>query len=154
MKAARDLLQPWREQGRVTVGMSVRRGDYQKYPGKFVQLFDTDYYDRALAELEDLDPIVIVTSDQPDWCRERYAGDRFAFADSISDPAQMAMLTQCDHLIVANSSFSWWGAWLNDGPGRRIGPAKWMMIEERESQRDPLPDGWEALEFDGADVSY
>lgn len=146
MKAAQDLLQPWREEGRVIVGMSVRRGDYQKYPGKFVQLFDTDFYDRAVAEFEGLDPIVIVSSDQPDWCRQRYVGDRFAFADSISDPAQLAMLTLCDHVILANGSFAWWGAWLNDGPGRRIAPSRWMKVELREAQRDPLPEGWEVLE--------
>jgi Glycosyl transferase family 11 len=145
-QAAQELLQPWRKQGRVIVGMSVRRGDYQHFPEKYVQLFDTDFYDRAVAEFEDLDPIVIVSSNEPDWCRQRYTGDRFAFADSISDTAQLAMLTQCEHLIVANSSFAWWGAWLNDGPGRRIAPSRWMTLEVRESQRDPLPEGWETLE--------
>jgi hypothetical protein len=145
MEAAASVLQPWRDEGSVIVGMSVRRGDYVRMPKLFVQLWDTDFYDRALAEFEDLDPIVVVSSNEPDWCRERFAGDRFVFADSISDNAQLALLTQCDHLIVSNSSFSWWGAWLNDGPGRRIAASRWFG-EILEPHRDPLPEGWEALE--------
>jgi glycosyl transferase family 11 len=146
VEAATGLLQPWRDEGRAIVGMSVRRGDYQHLPEKYVQLWETDFYDRAVAEFEALDPIVVVSSNEPDWCRERYTGDRFVFADSISDTAQLAMLTICDHLIVANSSYAWWAAWLNDQPGRRIAPSRWMTLELRESQRDPLPEGWESLE--------
>lgn len=143
-EAAEGMLQPWRDQGRAVVGMTVRRRDYQDYPELFVQLWDTDFYERALREFEDLDPVVVVSSDDPDWCRERFAGAGFAFADSISDNAQLALLTRCDHLIVANSSFAWWAAWLNDLPGRRITPSRWYG-EALEAQRDPLPEGWEAL---------
>jgi hypothetical protein len=145
MEAAMGFLQPWRDDGRLIVGMSVRRGDYQRHSEKLVQVWQTDFYDRAVAEFEALDPVIVVSSDEPDWCRQRFAGDRFAFADSINDAAQLAMLTQCDHLIVANGSYAWWAAWLNDGSGRRIAPSRWYG-EVWESQRDPLPEGWEALE--------
>ena len=144
-EAAEGMLRPWRDQGRVVVGMTVRRRDYQDHPELFVQLWDTDFYDRALRELEDLDPVVVVSSDDPGWCREQFRGERFEFADTITDNAQLALLARCDHLIVANSSFAWWGAWLNDGPGRRIAPSRWYG-EALEVQRDPLPAGWEALD--------
>jgi hypothetical protein len=145
LEAAARFLQPWRDEGRVVVGMTVRRTDYQEYSEIFVQLWKTDYYDRALAEFEELDPIVVVSSDDPHWCRQRFAGERFVFADAISDEAQLAMLTLCDHLIVSNSSFAWWGAWLNDGPGRRIAASRWFN-EAIERHRDPAPAGWETLE--------
>jgi hypothetical protein len=145
IEAAAGVLQPWRDEGRVIVGMTVRRADYQQYPDLLVQLWDTDFYDRALAEFGNLDPIVIVSSDEPEWCRQRFTGDRFVFADGISDNAQLALLTRCDHLIVSNGSFAWWGAWLNDGPGRRITASRWFG-EALEPHRDPLPEGWEALE--------
>jgi glycosyl transferase family 11 len=145
MEAAADVMQPWRDEGRVIVGMTVRRSDYQEHPELYVQLWDTDFYDRALAEFEDLDPIVVVSSDDQVWCRERFAGERFVFADTVSDNAQLALLTLCDHLIVSNSSYAWWSAWLNDGPGRRIAASRWLG-EGLETHRDPLPEGWEALE--------
>ena len=144
-EAATSFLEPLRDSGRVIVGMTVRRGDYQRNPDLFLQLWDTDFCDRALAEFENLDPIVVVSSDDYDWCRERFTGDRFVFTDTISIGARLALLTRCDHLIVANSSFAWWAAWLNDGPGRRIAASRWWG-EALEPQRDPLPEGWEALE--------
>jgi hypothetical protein len=142
--AAAGFLQPWRDEGREIVGMAVRRGDYQQFPEYFVQLWDTDFYDRALLEFEGLDAVIVVSSDDPEWCRQRYADERMVFADSLSDTAQLAMFTLCDHMIISNSTFSWWGAWLNDGPGRRIAPDRWRG-ELHESQRDPLPEGWDAL---------
>jgi hypothetical protein len=145
LEAAEQVLQPLRDDGRVVVGMTVRRADYQEHKQLFVQLWESDYYDRALAQLEALDPIVVVSSDDPGWCRERFRGDRFVFPDSISDTAQLALLTRCDHVIVSNSSFAWWGAWLNDGPGRRIAASRWFT-DALEPHRDPLPEGWEALE--------
>jgi hypothetical protein len=144
-EAATAVLRPWRDQGRVVVGMTVRRQDYQEHPDLFVQLWDTDFYERALESFEDLDPVVLVSSDDPDWCRHRFTGERFVFADHISDNAQLAALARCDHMIVANGSFAWWAAWLNDGPGRRIAPSRWYG-DALEAQRDPLPSGWEALE--------
>jgi hypothetical protein len=142
---AATVLRPWRDAGRTVVGMTVRRQDYQEHPDLFVQLWDTDFYERALAELDDLDPVVLVSSDDPDWCRTRFTGDRFVFVDHISDNAQLAVLTRCDHMIVSNSSFAWWAAWLNEGAGRRIAASRWYG-KALEPQRDPLPDGWEALE--------
>jgi Glycosyl transferase family 11 len=146
VEAAAEFLQPWRDEGREIVGMAVRRGDFALFPEHFVQLWETDFFDRALAEFDGLDRVVVVSSNEPDWCRQRFAGERLMFPDSLSDTEQLAMFTLCDHMIVSNSTFSWWGAWLNDRPGRRIAPSRWR-VGVLEAQRDPLPVGWEALEI-------
>lgn len=151
LAAAETLLRPLRDQGRAVAGVMVRRGDYQLSPQQFVQLWSTGYYDNALAVVDQFDPVYVVSSDDPAWCRQRFVGERFRFADGIDDYAQLALLARCDHLIIANSSYAWWAAWLNESPGLRIAPARWWGddCDFPESDRDPLPDGWLAVGWDG-----
>jgi galactoside 2-L-fucosyltransferase 1/2 len=143
-RAADAALAPWRECGRPVVGVTVRRGDYLLHPHQFVSLSDTSFYDQAIALVEDLDPVFLVSSDEPAWCREHFTDQRFHVIDDVGDYVQLAMLTQCDHLILANSSYGWWAAWLNDGDGQRIAASRWYGddCEYPEADRDPLPDGW------------
>ncbi len=144
LEAATSVLAPWRASGRPVVGVTVRRGDYQLHPDQFLPLWTGDYYDDAIALVADLDPVFLVSSDEPDWCRTRFVGEQFVVVDTISDQAQLALLTRCDHLILANSSFAWWAAWLNGGDGMRIAASRWWGEEcdAPESTRDPLPEGW------------
>ena len=137
---------------RPLVGMTVRRGDFLLHGEQFVPLWSTGFYDRALARLRDglgpgVDPLVIVSSDDPDWCRATYTGAGFHVigpADRIDDVAQLALLARCDHLIIANSSYSWWAAWLNEKAGMTITAARWWGDDcaYPEATRDPAPDGW------------
>jgi hypothetical protein len=142
--AATAELAPWRAVGRPVVGITVRRGDYLPQTEQYVQLGEGTYYDDAIALVADQDPVYLVSSDDPDWCRSRFVGEQFRVIDSISAYAQLALLTQCDHVILANSSFAWWAAWLNDRGGLRIAPDRWWgeQCEWPESTRDPLPEGW------------
>ncbi len=142
--AANTVLAPWRAAGRPIVGVTVRRGDYQLHPEQFLPLWAGSYYDDAIEHLAPLDPVFLVSSDEPAWCRERFVGDQFVVVDSISDQAQLAMLTACDHLILANSSFAWWAAWLNDRGGTVIVAQRWWgeHCAAPESTRDPVPADW------------
>lgn len=144
VRAADSVLAPLRDEGRVVVGVTLRRGDYQLNPAQFHPLWDTDFYEQAFALLDHLEPVYLVSSDEPEWCRDRFVGPRFRIVDGIDDRAQLAMLTRCDHNIVANSSFAWWSAWLNEGSGMRIAASRWWgdECEAPDADRDPLPDGW------------
>lgn len=95
-----------------------------------------DYYERALAEFDDEQP-VIVFSDSPEWVEEQefFAGDRFLvskptekYADGSYTPyADLCLMSLCSHAIIANSSMSWWGAWLQTNPNKKvIAPKKWF----------------------------
>ena len=95
-----------------------------------------DYYERALAEFDDNQP-VFVFSDSVDWVKEQefFSGDRFLisepvdkYADGSFTPyADLCLMSLCSHAIIANSSMSWWGAWLQANSNKKvIAPKNWF----------------------------
>ena len=95
-----------------------------------------DYYERALTEFDDNQP-VFVFSDSVDWVKEQefFSGDRFLisepvdkYADGSFTPyADLCLMSLCSHAIIANSSMSWWGAWLQANPNKKvIAPKNWF----------------------------
>lgn len=126
---------------RPSLAVHVRRGDYLKSVNQFV--CKEDYYRRALDEALSLGDIasVVFLSDDPHWCKEHlqcdglqtYYPDWNKGSDSWRD---MAIMAACDHAIIANSSFSWWGAWLNANAGKRIyAPAIWNRRQIESNDR-------------------
>lgn len=103
------------------VGVHVRRGDYVKHP-LFVQLWETDYYDRAM------DLFIsrytgykfLIFSDDRKWCQQHFTGDRFVMSWGRDEIEDMNIMAGCRHNIIANSSFSWWAAWLNPNPNKIV----------------------------------
>ncbi len=147
LEPATAVVEHHRARGGTVVGVTVRRGDYQLNPKQFVQLWASDFYERAFAHVTGAvgeDVVFLVSSDEPAWCRLRFRDERIVVVDDIADPAQLAMLTLCDHLIVANSSFAWWAAWLSDAADLKVAPDTWWGedCDAPESDRDPLPAGW------------
>lgn len=94
-----------------------------------------EYYEKALAEF-DSDQPVIVFSDSPDWVQEQefFSGDRFFISEpqekyedgSYTPYIDLCLMTLCSGAIIANSSMSWWGAWLQNGRGKVIAPKMWF----------------------------
>jgi hypothetical protein len=136
--------------GFVPVSVHVRRGDYSSNPqtNAFHGLLPVSYYEAAMGELEKRFPRIsyYVFSDDLGWCREnmRFKG-RVAFVDvNVDKPCWMDMrlMSACRHHIIANSSFSWWGAWLNARQDKAvIAPRQWFA-DSRFIGKDRLPDGW------------
>lgn len=119
------------------IGLHVRRGDYLNYPD-IHPTCSLDYYQQALEMLPDK-PVKIFTDD-PEWCRKSFSGDRFEVSDKdfIED---FELLTKCSYNIIANSSFSWWGAWLSDSK-KVIAPKQWFGPKGPGSAEDIIPDTW------------
>jgi len=140
--------------GRILDGASaffhVRRGDYLRpdYFEKF-GICPADYYHRALEILRAWVPgvKVFVFSDDPGWVRANAIGGAGAEVvdwNAAAPERDLALMRACNHAVIANSSFSWWGAWLGEGPEsiiiapktwfkavpeyRDIVPARWMRI--------------------------
>ena len=129
------------------ISLHVRRGDYLTFAAHV--LCDQAYYDAALAKVLDGlqgDPIVYVFSDDPQWAKdnlslpcEKVVVD---FNGPETDFEDMRLMSLCQHNIIGNSSFSWWAAWLNQTPGRRVaGPAKWFG-DPKLSNPDIFPHDW------------
>jgi|26BtaG_2_1085354.scaffolds.fasta_scaffold07878_3 hypothetical protein len=129
------------------ISLHVRRGDYLTFAAHV--LCDQAYYDAALAKVLDGlqgDPIVYVFSDDPQWAKdnlslpcEKVVVD---FNGPETDFEDMRLMSLCQHNVIGNSSFSWWAAWLNQTPGRRVaGPAKWFG-DPKLSNPDIFPHDW------------
>lgn len=91
----------------------VRRTDYLIHKGCYNILTRENYYDRAI-ELSGGKKFLIF-SDQIEWCKENFKGNEFNFSEGNNAPTDLKLMTNCTGgNIIANSSFSWWGAYLND----------------------------------------
>jgi hypothetical protein len=111
--------------GREVISLHIRRGDYVSNPNHPVQTLE--YYETALKKLPD-NCLVIVFSDDSDWCGKQELfdnDDKFLISENNSYDADMCMMTFCDYHIIANSSFSWWGAWLAKSK-KVIAPQNWF----------------------------
>ncbi|MDE4145697.1 MAG: alpha-1,2-fucosyltransferase [Pseudophaeobacter sp. bin_em_oilr2.035] len=140
-----------RIQGSNAISLHVRRGDYVALAAHV--LCDQAYYEAALARvLEGLEgtPTVFVFSDDPDWAKENLPLPCEKVVVDFNGPdtdfEDMRLMTLCQHNIIANSSFSWWAAWLNQNPEKRVtGPAQWFG-DPKLSNPDILPDSWHRID--------
>tara|TARA_B100000945_G_scaffold299860_1_gene280910 strand:- start:1027 stop:1824 length:798 start_codon:yes stop_codon:yes gene_type:complete len=109
--------------GEDTISLHIRRTDYVHNPNHPVQ--PIEYYQSALDKLPKDIP-VIVFSDDPEWCEnnDAFEDDRFAISNNAPD-LDLCLMTHCKYHIIANSSFSWWGAWLADSE-KIIAPKNWF----------------------------
>ena len=127
-----------------TISLHIRRGDYVTNPNHPTQ--DVSYYEAALAKLPEDIP-VIVFSDDPAWCNEQsmFEDDRFMIAEGNSTDCDLCLMSLCKYHIIANSSYSWWGAWLAKSE-RVIAPKNWFGGEcVNKSTEDMMFDNFEFL---------
>ncbi len=120
------------------VGIHVRRGDYLKAKN-YAGLCGLDYYEAALKYFMTRfkDPTFFIFSDDIGWCMENIVPLLFGcdyhiidFNKGIDSPLDMMLMSECNHNIIANSSFSWWGAVLNKNPDKIVcAPRKWTNNE-------------------------
>jgi hypothetical protein len=110
------------------VAVHVRRGDYLRHP--HLQVCGEGYYRRAMARLRSDLPGArfFVFSDDPAWCLGRFkAEDTQVIGEANPNPlCDLHLMSLASHHIIANSSYSWWAAWLGRKPGQRvIMPGRW-----------------------------
>lgn len=129
-----------------TVSLHVRRGDYLCVPDAH-PLAPTQYYVEAQAMFTDA-TFLVFSNDIP-WCRENLPkGKAYVFVEDNEDYQDLFLMSMCDHNIIANSSFSWWGAWLNANEKKRvIAPSTWFgpRLTATHDTRDVVPDDWTVL---------
>lgn len=136
------------------VSIHVRRGDYvtSAAANSVHGTCGLDYYDRAVAEMRARlgDPTFFVFSDDPAWVRDnlRFGGAAHHFVannDAATNYEDLRLMAACHHHIIANSTFSWWGAWLNPAPDKVvIAPARWFR-DDGFDDRDLVPAVWVRL---------
>jgi glycosyl transferase family 11 len=87
----------------------------------------------------------LVFSDDLEWCRSQEWGPGARIIEPLGPIEQLAQTIACEHHVMANSTFSWWGAWLNPDPGKVVvAPSMWFgkKYQEEFDTRDLFPEGW------------
>lgn len=135
-----------RQYRRPLVSLHVRRGDYLNPDAEHVwgNLVNDGYYTRAVEAIGH-DVTYVVLSDDMDWCREFFDLERVVFAD-VDHCTALCLMTGCDVNVVANSSFSWWGAFLN--PAAEVyAPGRWWAggAPPNDRQDDIVPPAWRTI---------
>jgi len=113
-----------------SVSLHVRRGDYINDPllGNICTL---EYYRTAINTINEKvsKPFFVIFSDDPSWCRDNFSSINPLFVDwNLKEQSylDLQLMSICKHNIISNSSFSWWGSWLNQNPSKIIiSPKVW-----------------------------
>ena len=142
-----------------SVSMHFRIGDYKRY-GDFFRILAYEYYLGALGYIRDMDVgrswNVIFFCEDEDFMEvmgkvgrlmDEFKGYKFVRV-KLDDWKQMLVMSMCCHNIIANSSFSWWGAYLNGNVGKVVCyPCSWFGEKMRGGVEDLIPEGWVRIDF-------
>ncbi len=127
-----EILEPCKEMMEEMVepvALHIRRGDFiTNVENHYNQ--DLEYYEEALTKFEK-NRQVIIFSDDTEWCNKQklFAPDRFLIAEGNSPYVDMCLMTMCSGFIIANSTFSWWPAWLSEAEDKKVVyPKQWFGV--------------------------
>lgn len=136
----------------MSVSVHVRRGDYvhDRQANDVHGTCSLEYYEQAICHLRehlDVEPVFFVFSDDPEWVQKNiiFRGYSHYFVtnnDAITNYEDLRLMANCKHHITANSTFSWWGAWLNPAAEKIVvAPRRWFRTDNL-SDVDLIPDSW------------
>ena len=135
-----------------SVAIHIRRGDFKNLP--FLGTTDKEYYLRAINYLVKKlsKPVLFFFSDEMKWVKENFntisSASSIYYSDintsSGSEADDLRLMSNCKHNIIGNSTFGWWGAWLNNNPGKIIiAPEKLFADRDIDNQlQGMIPDNW------------
>ena len=140
-----EILEPCNEMisqfDNTPIALHIRRTDYLINPNHTA--LELNYYEEALKQFGDSK--VLVFSDDPEWCnqQELFSGDRFLIAEGNKNYVDLCLMTLCSGHVIANSSFSWWGAWLSNSE-KIVAPSGWFKGSNNEhlDTKDIIPETW------------
>lgn len=136
----------------MSVSVHIRRGDYVNNPQAtlFHGICGIDYYYRCVSAILEIHqhPHFFVFSDDPEWARENFRPPQLTTFIDHNGPEEahedIRLMSLCQHHIIANSSFSWWGAWLSANSDKTVfAPKRWLAAKGLENKTDEIvPSSW------------
>ena len=144
-----DILEPCKEMISSVdkpIALHIRRGDYVINSENHFNL-PIEYYDAALKHFDD-DRNVIVFSDDSKWCHDQFLfqDDRLFISENDDNRVDLCLMSLCNDFIIANSTYSWWGAWLSSNKNKKvIAPTQWFGktgYTKDHNTKDLIPDSW------------
>jgi hypothetical protein len=147
--SSEDLKIQDRIKAQKSVSLHVRRGDYvnNENANKFHGLKGVEYYEEAIRQMNTINGKykLFVFSDDIDWCKQNLQNlhSDIYFVDGKRDGIiDMHLMKQCNNNIIANSSFSWWAAWLNNNENKTIIAPKVWFNDNSVDTKDIVPESW------------
>jgi hypothetical protein len=126
------------------ISLHIRRGDYL-HQTDFHPVQNIDYYEKALEILGKYDNIFIFSDDIP-WCKNNLNFTNMIFVEGNVDIEDLWLMSLCEKNIIVNSSFSWWGAYLNTSSTKMVvAPSTWFGPSAGLNTSDIIPDEWHKI---------
>ncbi len=133
-----------------SVSLHVRRGDYL-LETEYISLCESDYYQKAIQEMKEKvkEPYWFVFSDDINWCRKNLTlGTNACYVEHNTGQnsfRDMQLMSLCKHNIIANSTFSWWGAWLNINSEKVVICPEQFYKDNEGFNKNIVCDGWKTI---------
>lgn len=125
-----------------TTSIHVRRGDYLRFPNHH-PVQSIEYYNNCIELLKTDTELFVIFSDDIEWCKENLKLDNVVYIQEEKDYNELYLMSLCKNNIISNSSFSWWGAWLNENKNKKvIGPNIWFGNAINHYTGDIIPESW------------
>jgi len=145
-----EVCEPHRPHMQGRISLHIRRGDFLINSLNHHNL-SMRYYENALKEFPE-DQDVMIFSDDPMWCKDQelFASDRFSVCDSGNPYVDLCLMSMCSDFIIANSTFSWWGAWLSRAKDKIVVyPSQWFGTNNADKlTKDLFPEEWRMVNED------
>jgi hypothetical protein len=122
--------------------LHIRRGDYLRYPN-IHPVCSTEYYEKSVNLINS--KTILIFSDDLNWCKENlsFKDKDLIFIKNNPDYIDLWLMSLCSENIIANSTFSWWGSWLNKNINKNtIVPNIWFGNKLNHDTKDLIPDKW------------
>tara|TARA_R100001163_G_C5049414_1_gene186340 strand:- start:179 stop:937 length:759 start_codon:yes stop_codon:yes gene_type:complete len=140
-KNQKKLLEKYPQVTNNSISLHIRRTDYLTSNG-YHPVQTLDYYNKAIDILGNYENIFIF-SDDISWCKENLSFNNMLFVEGNTDVEDLWLMSLCEKNIIVNSSFSWWGAYLNKNRNKKvIAPSRWFGDGVNLNTQDILPEEW------------
>ncbi len=126
-----------------TCSIHVRRGDYVNLQD-IHPVQNMNYYMKAIKSMPK-ETVFLIFSDDITWCKNNFPNipEKFVFIEGQKDYEDLYLMSLCNHNIIANSSFSWWGAWLNKNENQKVvAPSSWFGKSSQYNTKDLYCKEW------------
>jgi len=125
---------------KIKTSVHIRRGDYLKF-SEIHKTCSIEYYEKAMSMFSGTTFILI--SDDINWVKQNFVGENIIYSPFNDEIMDLTLMTMCDNNIIANSTFSWWGAYLNKNENKKIiAPKKWFSDMSTNDESDIIPNEW------------
>lgn len=142
IKTWKFIINKFKIKNNIITSIHIRRGDYLEKSYFHTNLSETDYYKRAI---EIIGGDFIIVSDDIKWCKENIKGKNIHYSPFEDELSDLCLMTFCDNQIIANSSFSWWGAYMKlnmNENSKVIAPKEWFGSLVNYDTKDLIPNNW------------